>query len=43
MLNSEKGKISVVYVFLKLETITCRRETFITNSGVLCEQVARIQ
>lgn len=44
MLNSEKGNTSVVYVFLKLETITCGRETFITNSwGALCEQVALIQ
>lgn len=44
MLNFEKGKVSVVYVFLKLETITCRREAFITYSwGALCEQVALIQ
>lgn len=43
MLNSEK-KTSIVYAFLKVKTITCRHETFITNSGeTLCEQVLLIQ
>lgn len=34
----------MVFAFLKVKTITCRHETFITNSGgALCEQVPLIQ
>lgn len=36
-----KKNISMAYSFLKVKTVTCRHEAFITNSGrALCEQVS---